>query len=215
MAREIPKISVEPRERLGTRYARRVRESGRMPGVIYGHGADPVHVSCDQKEFTHIMHENAHLIEVNVAGKAEPCLIKDVQWDHLGKHLVHVDLARVDLSETVTVEVSIQIKGEAEGLKEEGAILENPVTQIEVQCRADNIPELVEVDVTSLKVDQEITVADLKLPAGVVCTMDPQTTIAIVTIVSEEAEPVTAEAGPAEPEVIGRKPDAEGEAEAK
>lgn len=213
MANVIPKVTVQPRERIGTRYAARLRKTGRLPAVIYGHGKDPVHVSLDSKELTALIHDNAHLLEVDLDSHAEPCLIKDVQWDYLGKDIIHVDLARVDLSETVEVEVAVELVGEAIGLKEEGAYLDHPVTEISIECRADSIPELIEVDVSQLGVDQAITVADLKLPEGVKCTMDEETIIAQVLIAEEEAEaPAAAES--AEPEVIGRKAE-EGEAEAE
>ncbi len=213
MAHEIPKVTVETRDRLGTRYASRLRKTGRLPAVIYGHQKDPVHVAMNAKEITTLVHDNAHLLEVKLADAAEPCLIKDVQWDYLGKEIIHVDLTRVDLSETVEVEVGIELVGEAVGLKEEGAFMDNPVSQITIECRADSIPELVEVDVSQLAVDQAITVADLKLPEGVKCTMDPDTIIAQVSIAEEEVVATEPAAEGAEPEVIGKKPE-EGEAEA-
>jgi large subunit ribosomal protein L25 len=216
MAHEIPKVTVEPRERLGSRYAARLRKSGRLPAVIYGHQKDPVHVAIDTKQLTTLVFDNAHLLEVKLADAAEPCLIKDVQWDYLGKEIIHVDLTRVDLSETVEVEVGVELIGEAVGLKEEGAFLDHQVSSLTIECRADSIPELIEVDVSELGVDQAITVADLKLPEGVKCTMDEDTIIAQVTIAEEETEPTEAGAESAEPEVIGKKPEeGEGEAEEK
>lgn len=213
MAHEIPSISVEPRDRTGTRYAERLRKTGQLPAVIYGHQKDPVHVALNAKRLTELVYDNAHLLQVQLNQTTESCLIKDVQWDYLGKSIIHVDLARVDLSETVEVEIGVELVGEAAGLKEEGAFLDNPVSEISIECRADSIPELIEVDVSGLGVDQAITVADLKLPAGVKCTMDPETIICQVSIAEEEAAPTEAAAEGAEPEVIGKKPE-EGEAAA-
>lgn len=213
MAHEIPNITVEPRDRTGTRYASRLRKTGKLPGVIYGHQKDPVHVAVNAKELTGLIYDNAHLLQVKLLDATESCLIKDVQWDYLGKEIIHVDLTRVDLSETVEVEVGIELVGEPVGLKEEGAFLDNPVTEVSIECRADSIPELIEVDVSGLGVDQAITVADLKLPEGVKCTMDEDTVIAQVTIAEEEVEPTEPAAEGTEPEVIGKKPE-EGEGEA-
>lgn len=213
MAHDIPSISVEPRDRTGTRYAERLRKTGQLPAVIYGHQKDPVHVALNAKRLTELVYDNAHLLQIQIDNATESCLIKDVQWDYLGKSIIHVDLARVDLSETVEVEIGIELVGEPAGLKEDGAFLDNPVTEISIECRADSIPELIQVDVSGLGVDQAITVADLKLPEGVKCTMDPETTICQVTIAEEEAEPTEGAAEGAEPEVIGKKPE-EGDAAA-
>jgi large subunit ribosomal protein L25 len=201
----IPKIEVQNRDRVGTRYAARLRKDGRIPAVIYGHGIAAVHVSVDVKQLTDLMHDNAHLLEVLVEGKAESCLIKEVQWDHLGSDIIHVDLTRVDLSETVSVEVGLTFKGEPDALKEPGAIMEHPNTMIDIECRADSIPSELIVDVSSLGVNETITVADLVLPEGVTCTMHEETVVAVVRIVEElpDEEEVAAE-GAEEPEVIGR-----------
>ena len=207
MAHEIPKISVEDRQRLGSRYAQRVRATGKIPAVIYGHGQDPAHVVVDRKQITELIEDNAHLLEVTAPAGVQPCLIKDVQWDHLGSTIVHVDLARVDLSETVEVEVALEVKGDAIGLKQEGAYLDHPVTQLSVECRADSIPEEIVIDVSNLEVDQAITVADLKLPDGVTCTMDPETVLAQVLIAEEETAATEPAADTAEPELIRKRPE--------
>lgn len=212
---EIQKIEVAARERLGSRYAARLRKSGRLPAVIYGHQQEPLHVSMDRRQLTDLLRRNTHVLEVQIDAKAEPCLIKDVQWDHLGSQIVHVDLARVDLNETVEVEVELEFYGEAIGLKEVGAIMEHPYTNIEISCRVLDIPEKIRVDVSGMKVDEPLTAGDLKLPEGIKCTFDPDTIIAVVRVVSEEevAPVVAVEGEPAEPEVIGR-PKAEEDAEA-
>lgn len=212
--REIPQLKVASRERLGKRYSMRLRKDGRLPAVVYGHGQDPVHVSADAKEVRTLLHANTHLLNVVLDARTEPCLIKDVQWDHLGSDIVHVDLARVDLTEKVRVEVAIELVGEAIGLKETGTILEHFLNELEIECLATDIPENIKVDVSELKVDEEITVGQVKLPEGVTTTADADTVIAAVHVLAEETEPVAAEGATAEPEVIGKKAEegAEGEA---
>jgi len=202
MANTIPQLKAESRERLGSRYAARLRNQGRIPAVIYGHKQDASHVSLDRLEVTDILHHNAHLIEVCVADGVEPCIIRDVQWDAIGSKITHIDLTRVDLTERVTVEVAIEIHGDPKALKEPGAILEHPLSEIEIECLANQIPEVIRVDVSELKVGQTITVADLKLPEGVTATQDPETIIAAIHVVEEDAD--AAAAPVAEPEVIGR-----------
>lgn len=202
--KQIPTIQVEPRQALGSRYSVRLRKTGKLPAVIYGHKQDPVHITVDYKELHTHLHNNAHLLNAQLAGKTESVLIRDVQWDHLGSQIVHVDLARVDLNERVTIEVPLKFVGDAPGLKNEGAILEHPITEIEVEALVTEIPDEVSVDVSGLNLGDTITVADLKLPANVTTTLDPETIIATISVVAEQPE-VEAGDQPAEPKLIGRK----------
>lgn len=202
----IPQIQGQKRSDLGSRRSRRLRDGGRLPAVIYGHRQEPVHVSLDRKELTDLLHRKAHLVEVAVGIGKESCLLKEVQWDHLGLSIIHVGLNRVDMTEEVTVEVDIELVGEAVGLKEGGAYLDHPASAVKIRCLAANIPESIQVQIGDLKVGDAITVGDLKLPAGVTAVDDPEMLIAAIHVAVEEVEvaaAVTAEA--AEPEVIRKK----------
>ena len=199
-----PKITAELRDKTGSRYAARTRAQGKLPAVIYGHKQDPVSISVDLKAMTELLHHNAHLIEVDVAGKTESCLVKDVQWNHLGNKILHVDLARVDLSEEVEVEVEIELTGEAVGLKEAGAILEQNTNTIEVKCRADAIPEILTHDVSAMNVGDSLLVSDLTLPSGVTAVSEPDTLVAHISVAKAATEDEEAGEGGDEPEVIGK-----------
>jgi large subunit ribosomal protein L25 len=215
MPQTMPKIETQTRDRIGSRYAARLREAGRLPAVVYGHGQEPLHLSVDAKRFVEVLHDNTHLVELALDGKAEACLIKDVQWDYLGKKIIHVDLARVDLTEEVEVEVEIEFVGEPVVLKTPGALFEHPETTLLVSCLANNIPERITVDISGLQADELITIGDLKLPEGIKAVGDEDTMICRISIVEEtEDETPTGDAG-AEPEVIGRGKAEEGEAEDK
>lgn len=215
---DIPKLQIQPREHTGTRYAQRLRKAGQMPVVVYGHKKDPLHVAVNAEEILELLHHNAHVIEIDDGASAEPCLVKDVQWDHLGSSVIHVDLARVDLSEEVTVQVSLDLVGDPVGLKEAHAMLDHPHDTVEIECRVDRIPEEISASIEHLDVGDTLTAADLQLPAGVKCVMPEDTVLAAVRIVIQaEEEEVAVEAGEGEPEVIGREPgegddDADGEA---
>lgn len=212
-----PRIKADVRDRTGTRYAARVRAQGKLPAVIYGHKQDPVHIAVNASELIELLHHNAHLIEVEVAGKSEPCLVKDIQWDHLGSKIIHVDLARVDLTEEVQVEIEVELTGEAVGLKEIGALLEQSHNTIQVKCRADAIPERLTHDVSELGVGDSLLVSGLTLPAGVTAVSDPDTLIAHLSVTKievEEVEEETVAEGEDQPEVIG-KPEDEEKAEGK
>ena len=203
---QIPQIKGQPRSKLGTRDTQNMRTTGRLPAVIYGHRQDPVHLSVDQKEVADLVHHQAHVIEVVMDAVTEPCLIKEVQWDHLGSQILHIDLARVDLTEQVTVSVDLELTGEPVGLKEAGSFLQHPVNEIEVSCLASQIPDRLKADIGHLKVGDTFTVADLTMPSGVTATADGETIIASIQILAEKSDDSADEqATAAEPEIIGKK----------
>ncbi len=220
MAHETPKLTGELREHTGTKYAARLRRAGKLPAVIYGHGEAPEHIAVNAHEVHHALHDGAHLLEIALNGSGQQTvLIKAVQYDHLGDSIIHVDLARIDLTEDVQVWVPLEVTGQdaAPGLKQSGAFLEHPMTDLEIVCRADQIPDQITVDVSSLDVNDSLTVGDLALPAGIKAVSDPDTAVASISVVTEEefeALEEAAEGGEAaaEPEVITEREDEQGEA---
>lgn len=204
MSTTIPVVQATVRDRLGSRYTARLRKEGRLPVVVYGHGEAPLHLSVDNHEINELLHEHVHLLTISVDGKEESVVVKDAQWDHLSSHIIHLDLARVNLSEEVTVEVDLTFTGEAIGLKTAGAILEHPLDKIDISCKASDIPEVITVNVSAMQAGDTLTVADLKLPEGVVAVTDGDTIVAAIHVMSELPEVVAAPAEGAQPEVIGR-----------
>ncbi|MCC5828463.1 MAG: 50S ribosomal protein L25 [Phycisphaeraceae bacterium] len=213
-AHAIPTIDVEPRNDLGSRPTRRLRDQGRLPVVIYGHQQEQMHGSVDYRQIVDAIRSGSHVVEVKCNGKAESCLVKDLQWNYLGNKVIHVDLARVDLSEKVTLAVPIEIVGNAPGLKEAGALLEHPVAELSISCRADQIPDVIQLDVSAMNVGDMIHAGEIKLPEGVELDDDPELLVAhihVAKIKEEEVEEVTEEEG--EPEVIGKGGEESDEAE--
>lgn len=221
MARATPKIGAVKRDRLGTRYSRRARREGRLPAVVYGHGKDPFHVTLIGHEFVEHLHSGAHIVELSHEAGSETCLIKDVQYDYLGDNIVHVDLARIDLNEEVTVKVPITIKGRdlSPGAKAPNSIVELMLNDIEVVCLAGNIPDSVVADISALEINTTLLVKDLQVPQGVRTAADPEGIVVSVHETREVALPEPGVAGTgAEPEVITerkKEEGAEGEAGAK
>lgn len=214
MAHDTPRIVAEPRERIGSRYAQRLRRDGRLPAIIYGHNETPVAVSFDHKELVTHVRDGAHLVEVVIgdsAGAGETCLVKELQFGFLGDDVIHVDLARVSLDEEVEVSVALRFTGECAAAAQPGAILSHNLTQLEIACKANAIPEDIVVDESALT--GTLTVGDLRLPPGVRCTLDPATVVASISFVQEEVEGEAAEvAEAAAPEVISEaRKDEEGQ----
>lgn len=213
-----PLLKATKRDRLGTRYAGRVRASGGLPAIVYGHKTDPVPVRLDARETLRHIHKGEKVFTLAVEGEGEPqtVLLKDVQFDHLGTRIIHCDLARVSLTEKVTVKVPVHLIGDAKGLKSAGAILMHPTNEVEVECRVTDIPDFVEVDIAELDVGHAITAAQVKLPmADMKLKTDPHAIVAQIVIQQElkvEEEAPVEGAAAAEPEVItARKKDEEGE----
>ncbi len=210
-------LKADLRDQLGTKKMAAFRELGKLPAVIYGHKQDTVSVAVDYAGFAEAAYAGNRIFALDVDGKKENVLIKDVQYDHLGKDLIHVDFIRVDLSETVQVNVSLLFKGNAIGAAE-GGIIDELMSEIEIECVVTNIPENILVPIGDIKIDDNLHVSDIVLPDGVKLISNPDATILtchlVAAAVSAEDEAEHAEGGEegeasAEPEVITAKSDEE------
>jgi large subunit ribosomal protein L25 len=203
MAHETPVVKVEVRDKTGTTYARRLRKSGRLPATIYSKGTDPISVSVNEIEILRYLHDGNHVMELdNGDGTPATVLVKDLQFGYLGDNLIHVDFARVDLKQVVTVTMTLELTGQPISATAAGAVLEVPRPQIEIECMVKDIPDSIKVDLTT--VESVFTIGDLDLPDGVRAILDPERHIAHVTIVQEEVEQdvEAVEGEEATPEVI-------------
>ncbi|HRK32481.1 MAG TPA: 50S ribosomal protein L25 [Tepidisphaeraceae bacterium] len=203
MASKAAVVSANKRSELGSRANKRLRDSGKLPGVIYGHKQDVVPITLNRKEVTTHLTHGAHLFELALDGGKENALVKEVQYDHLGIEVLHVDFARVDLNERVELTVSLELKGEPKGEKD-GGVLQQIVNELEIECVVTDIPDIIVHDVTEMGMDSVLYIKDLKLPPGVKCTQDEDLMVAQVREVKEQVAAATEEAA-AEPEVIGGK----------
>jgi large subunit ribosomal protein L25 len=130
--------------------------------------------------------------------------VRDVQWDHLGKEVLHLDFARVSADEAIETTVRLELHGTAPGVSE-GGVLEQLVHELDVKCRATAIPDVIRVEIGGLHLNQGLHVRDLALPEGVTATDDPDRLLVHVVTPRAEAEAAGIVGGPSEPEVIGRK----------
>jgi large subunit ribosomal protein L25 len=208
MAVQTAQVSAKSRSELGTRANRRLRESGLLPGVIYGHKEAVVPVTLPRKQVVDHLNHGAHLFDLSLDGKSEKVLIKEVQYDHLGIEVIHVDFARVSLDEKVKVTVPVELKGTPKG-EADGGVLQQIISELEVECLVTEIPDAIRYNVNEMALNDVVHIKDLKLPQGVKALQDEDLIVATVKEILEVA-PAATEEGAAEPEVIGRKP-AEGE----
>lgn len=208
MAVKSAQVSAKSREALGTRANRRLREAGMLPGVVYGHKEAIIPVTLPKKEVVDHLTRGAHLFDLSLNGKNEKVLVKEVQYDHLGIEVIHVDFARVSLDEKVKVTVPVELKGIPKG-EADGGVLQQVIKELEVECLVTEIPEAIRHNIAEMALNDVLHIRDLKVPDGVKVSQDADLIVATVKEVLEVVAPV-AEEGAAEPEVIGRKP-AEGE----
>jgi large subunit ribosomal protein L25 len=203
---ESVKIQVEPRDPAknkgtGSRVARRLRAAGRVPAVIYGHKQAVVPISLGRIDVLRMIKAPGHLADLDVGGTTETVLIRDVQWDHLGKEILHLDFSRVSAEEIIDTEVNLELRGLAPGIAS-GGILEHLVHSLSINCKAGAIPESIKVDISNLQIDQGIHVRDLTLPPDVTVNSDPDVLLVHVVVRGAAEEPAAADAESTQPEVI-------------
>lgn len=195
----------ELRTQTGTVKTAILRKEGKLPAVMYGHGEETASFSVDLRDFTESILHGHRLFDVEVGGKTETLLVKEIQYDHLGKDFIHVDFIRVNLAELVSVTVGLKFKGVAAGASE-GGMLDVHLNAIEIECKVRDIPEVINVNVKEIGIGDSIHASDIELPEGAVLKTDGEALILNCHIVAEAktTEELEGET-PSSPEVITEK----------
>jgi large subunit ribosomal protein L25 len=205
------RLAVEPRRKLGTTGAAALRRDGKIPAVVYGHGAAPEHVAIDARAFADILHHSGRNAIITLADggkKAETALVRDVQIDPVSRHVIHADLLRVSADETVSAELHVVTVGVAQGVREFGGVMDVVTHELEIEGPASRIPEHLEVDVTELGIHDHVNAGDITLPEGFTLLTAPETIVVSIEPSRTERELEEAAAGPAEaiePEIVGEE----------
>ena len=172
------KVQAELRENFGKGFARRLRAAGKIPAVIYGHGTDPVHVALPGHQVSLLIRRANAVLELELDGKQQLTLVKDVQKDPVHQIIEHIDLLVVKKGEKIQVEVPVVIVGESFA----GTIANLDAQTIALEVEATHIPEHIEVDVEGLEDGTHITAADLKLPKGASLVADPEVLVVAISV---------------------------------
>lgn len=196
-------LKSELRQGLGGRDAARLRKKGFVPACVYGHKETPANIAVCRDELAAALRHHARTLSLVVNGKAESVLIQEIQHDHLGSAILHVDFRRVSADERVRTTVEVELKGFAPGVAA-GGVLDQPLHKIHVECPAMSIPESIRVKIDGLLLGQSIHVKELELPHGVTVLEDPDAVVVAVKT-AQVIEITTAEPGANEPEVITKK----------
>ena len=215
------KLTAVKRDAGGKGAARKLRATGQVPGVVYGHGMDPMPVAVDGRELYHILHTDAGsnvLIDLNVGSDRHLTLAREIQRDHVRGQFLHVDFLAVRRDEKIHVDVPVELIGDSHGVKE-GGVVEHHLWEVRVECLPGDVPERIEGDITKLGIGESLKVTELAVPPGVEVLSDPDETVVSVVPppilhveeeVEEAIEGVEAEAaaeGATEGEAAAERPE--------
>jgi len=207
-------VKAEKRDTRGKNEARRLRAAGKVPIIVYGGGSENFAATASLRDLAAIMRTDAGVntvFSLDIDGEGvNDVIFQDRQIDPLRGRMIHADLRRFAKGEKIEMTVPIHLTGETDAVKEDGAVLTQALREIRVLCEPANTPESIDVDITSLTAEHAIHVSDLKVGEGIEIHENPDTVVAMISIVKEaELEPQL-EAG-AEPAVVGEEAPAEGE----
>lgn len=212
MATKEFKLAVEQRAKLGTTGAQALRAAGKVPAVLYGHGAVPEHLALDAHAFDELLHRagrNAIITLTDSGSTRQTVLVRQIQRHPVSRRVVHADLQRVSADETIEARLAIVTVGVAEGVRNAGAVMDVLTHELEVSGPASRIPEHLEIDVTPLGIHQHVTAGEIPLPAGFRLVTAPETLVVSIEP-SRTARELEEAASPAEataePQVIGAEP---------
>jgi len=217
-------LEAQLREELGRGKVKDLRDAGFIPAVVYGESKDSLVIKVWRAELLRLIHQHrAENMVVNLKikddkkKKSRSCLIKEIQYDPVHGDIRHVDFNEISLTKAIRVNVPVEAKGEAVGVKQEGGSLEHILWEIEIECLPTDIPKNIEVDISLLKLGGAIHVKDINFPDKIKVLTDPQAVV--LSVAAPMKEEVAAEAVEGEekkePEVIKEKKEvpAEGEDE--
>lgn len=207
------KLKADKRDNNTKSYIRGLREEGVVPAVVYGKGKEPVSVAVDSVDLLKTVRDEGKnaIISLDIKGESVDVMLHDYQTDPLKASLVHADFYVVNMSEARNVEVPIQLEGEAPG-SNEGGVLQQPLFDLEISAKPNDIPDQITVDVSKLEVGDSISVGDLPTDGAYEILTDADTTIATVTAPTAEIETddtTTGDAGDVEAIKEGSKDDKE------
>jgi large subunit ribosomal protein L25 len=165
-------INAEPRENVGKGASRRLRKTGKVPGIVYGTKKDAVMISLDQNSLGHQLELEAfysHILTLNIGKKSDQVVIKDLQRHPYKRQIMHIDFQRVDAKEKITMRVPLHFinEGICIGVKNDGGVVSHVMTDLEISCLPKDLPEYIEVDLAKVELNEAIHLSELKLPEGV------------------------------------------------
>ena len=188
---ESTKLSLNARDPEGSRTARRLRRTGEVPGVIYGGDAEPSHFSVDARILRNTLARSGAILDISIdGGKASPVIVKDLQRHPVRGEIMHLDLVRVNMNETIHTTVVLELIGadEAPGVSE-GGVLSQETREVNIEALPGDIPDTITHDVSAMQINDTLTLSAVTVPAGITLLDDLEETV-IATITPPTLEPV-------------------------
>ncbi len=174
-------LRAEPRDGTGKGAARKLRATGRVPGILYGSGVESTPISVSSQDLLHLFHQGVSLVELEYDGTTHLTIPREVQRDHIHSRYIHIDFLAVRRDEKVTLNIEVRETGEAAGVKG-GGVIEHHLREVEIQCLPSDVPEIIDLDVTALEIGDLLRVRDVIAPPGVEILTDPDTpVISVIT----------------------------------
>jgi large subunit ribosomal protein L25 len=188
---ESTKLSLNARDPDGSRTARRLRRTGEVPGVIYGGDAEPSHFSVDARILRNTLARSGAILDISIdGGKASPVIVKDLQRHPVRGEIMHLDLVRVNMNETIQTTVVLELVGadNAPGVSE-GGVLSQETREVNIEALPGDIPDTITHDVSAMQINDTLTLSAVTVPAGITLLDDLEETV-IATITPPTLEPV-------------------------
>lgn len=203
-------LNLETRTTTGKEFAKKLRREGKIPGIYYHHGEDPIPFSVERKEVQTLLGQESSLLDIAFDKKgARKSIVREIQFNPITNQPIHIDLMGIKMSEKLSVTMPIHLIGLPQGVKNDGGILQHLIRDIEVECLPSDIPDFIEIDVSELNIGQGIQVSNINLERVKILEDDEKVIANVVAprIVEEEVETEEVEEG-AEPEVVGKEEEA-------
>ena len=189
------------RAKQGTGASRRLRISGRTPGIVYGGTGEPILIELDHNALWHAIKKetfHASILQMELAGKEQKVLLRDLQMHPFKQQVLHIDFQRVEARTRLTMKVPLHYSGEEESpaVKTENCLVNHVLTELTVSCFPSDVPEFINIDLTGLKKGAPLHLKDIKLPKGVKFAAKGQDNPVLVSVsaIVEEVDPAAAEA---------------------
>lgn len=194
------KVVAQTRNEQGSGASRRLRRSGKVPGIIYGGNGEPTRIAIDHNPLYHSMRVEAFhssILDIELDGRTERALLRDVQWHAYKPQVMHVDFMRVSADQEITVSIPFHFKNQetSPAVKLQGALVNHVMNEIEISCLPDRLPEFIEVDLSQISTETAVHLSDIVFPEGVTPvlhgTVDP--VVANAAVVAEESDEAAAD----------------------
>ena len=199
---EYQKIVVQPREKVGTSHSKRLRQSGVVPGNLYGNKRESRTISVSKDGLDVTLKSRKRVFEVELDGTVDMAMFREVQWDTYGTEILHFDLLRVDPTSRIEFDVPVELRGVSPGVVD-GGVLEQQMHAITLDCLAVEVPDSLTVRIGALQIGDMIHAGDVKIPEGTKL-VSPEDSIVVQVVQPMEEEEIEGMDGPLEPELIGR-----------